>query len=128
MCSRRLVDGGARPLKLTVREQQFVPQRETRKILSPTGSVLGTAEYLDNRLDGVSRIYSDTGVLREESHFSRDELHGSYRTWWASGHRKEQGEYVRGRRSGLYVGTKRMGQCMRPMSAVLLSNLRLERP
>ena len=80
-----------------------MPQRETRRILGVDGSVLGTAEYLNDVLDGVSRIYSTAGVLTQESHFSRGELHGPYRSWWSSGLLKEQGEYIRGKRSGQYV-------------------------
>jgi antitoxin component YwqK of YwqJK toxin-antitoxin module len=80
-----------------------VPQREIREIRGADGAVLGTAEYLDQLLDGISRIYSPTGVLTQESHFSQGELHGAYRTWWDNGQPKEQGEYVHGKRSGRYV-------------------------
>jgi antitoxin component YwqK of YwqJK toxin-antitoxin module len=111
--SRRLFRRGVRPLKRDVREQQFVPQREIRKILGPDGAVLGTAEYLDEVLDGVSRIYSTAGVLTQESHFSGGELHGPYRSWWENGHPKEQGEYVRGKRCGRYVWHQEDGSVLK---------------
>jgi antitoxin component YwqK of YwqJK toxin-antitoxin module len=98
---------------ILVREQQFVPQREIRKILGGDGAVLGTAEYLGRLLDGVSRVYSTAGVLTQESHFSRGELHGPYRTWWDNGQPKEQGEYVRGKRSGRYVWYQEDGLVIR---------------
>jgi len=90
-----------------------VPQREIRKSLGADGSVLGTAEYLDDVLDGVSRIYSTAGVLTQESHFLRGELHGRYCSWWGNGHLKEQGEYIQGKRSGRYVWYQEDGSVMK---------------
>ena len=67
-------------------------------------------QYLDNRLDGVSGAFTPlAGVLREESHFSQGELHGSYRTWWDNGHPKEQGGYVAARAVADTSGTKEDG-------------------
>ncbi len=100
-------------LSANVREQPVVAQREIRKVLSADGAVLGTAEYIDHVLDGVSRIYTSAGILTQESHFSRGELHAPYRSWWDNGRPKEQGEYVRGKRSGKYVWYQEDGSVLK---------------
>jgi antitoxin component YwqK of YwqJK toxin-antitoxin module len=64
--------------------------------------VLATAEYVDNVLDGASRVFSAAGVLMQELTYRAGELHGSYRTWWDNGQPKEVGTYERGHRIGLY--------------------------
>jgi hypothetical protein len=45
--------------------------RETRRILGEGNQVLATAEYLDEKLDGVSRMYGPNGTLHQEMHYSR---------------------------------------------------------
>ncbi len=61
-----------------------------------------TAEYLDGRLDGVSRVYSPSGTLLQEMYYPDGEPQGPYRSWWDAGTVKELGEYAQAQRIGVY--------------------------
>jgi antitoxin component YwqK of YwqJK toxin-antitoxin module len=84
-------------------------KRETREILGEKGQVLASAEFLDDVLDGPSRVYSPDGVLTQESTYQGGELHGHFQAWWNNGMPKESGSFDKGRRIGLYRWFKEDG-------------------
>ena len=77
-------------------------KRLTREIHGDDGRLLATAEYVDDVLEGVSRVFSTGGVLTQELTYQARKLHGPYRTWWDNGKPKESGTYDMDRRIGLY--------------------------
>jgi antitoxin component YwqK of YwqJK toxin-antitoxin module len=77
------------------------PGRQSRRIADPTGEIVSTAQFLNDKLDGVSQVII-RGVLTVEENYSAGQLHGSYRSWWEDGAAKEQGTYHRGKRVGIY--------------------------
>jgi antitoxin component YwqK of YwqJK toxin-antitoxin module len=76
-------------------------ERQTQQFLDDDGAVIGTAQYLGEKLDGVSRVFC-AGVLIQEATYVTGQLHGQYLSWWNDGTPKEQGFYDRGNRVGVY--------------------------
>jgi len=76
-------------------------KRESRQFLDEAGAIIGTAQYLGDKLDGVSQVFS-AGVLIEEAFYVDGQLHGPYRSFWHSGTAKEEGTFSRGSRVGIY--------------------------
>jgi len=76
-------------------------ERQTQQFFADDGSLIGTAQYLGDKLDGISQVFR-AGVLIQEATYVTGQLHGQYRSWWNDGTPKEQGSYDRGNRVGLY--------------------------
>jgi antitoxin component YwqK of YwqJK toxin-antitoxin module len=97
---KQFADGSTALVAMQLSADSEQSERETRRILGEKSELLATAEYLDGKLDGVSRVYSPSGRLVQEAHYLGGQLHGPYRAWWDSGNLKESGEYAGGRRIG----------------------------
>jgi len=68
-----------------------------------------TGTYSDNMRNGLWRYYDLPGslgrekVLRFEGRFIEDNPHGEHTYYWDNGNRKDQGEYVMGRKEGNWI-------------------------
>ena len=68
------------------------------KIININGQVLELTTYQNGMENGVSKKFSDEGILIEEVYYLDDKLHGKGKYFELSGDLKEEGEYQSGKR------------------------------
>jgi antitoxin component YwqK of YwqJK toxin-antitoxin module len=79
-----------------------MPPKETRTIRNAAGSKIAEAECENGAPNGITRTWSDEGVLTLEAQLSDGDYDGPYRSWWNNGQPKEEGTFRKGKRIGLY--------------------------
>lgn len=76
--------------------------REIKELYDDTGRKVSEIEMLDGKAHGVTRVWHVEGVLTIEAEMEFGEYHGRYASWWYNGKKKEEGQFYRGTRVGLY--------------------------
>ena len=66
----------------------------------PNGQQEYTAEYLNGKLDGISRHWSKDGPLISESEYSNGKLHGIWKKYFANGNIMYESQYFHGQKHG----------------------------
>jgi len=80
-----------------------------KEILNEEGKKVGETEYLNGKPHGLCRLWSPDGVLILSARMSNGEYHGKYQSWWNNGIPKEEGEFIEGKRAGVYRWYKEDG-------------------
>jgi antitoxin component YwqK of YwqJK toxin-antitoxin module len=70
---------------------------------------LSTATYADGVLDGLIRLWSEEGVLIEETTYSEGQKTGPSLSWYADGTPQSEGRLENGRRIGRWTYWKSDG-------------------
>ena len=71
-------------------------------ISSQSGAKLGECEFVDGIAHGMCRIWNEAGVPTLEATMLHGHYYGLYSSFWANGAIKERGEYILGKKVGLY--------------------------
>ena len=69
----------------------------------PSGKQEYTAEYLNGKLDGTSRHWSEDGYLISESEYSHGRLHGIWEKYYKNGHTKYKVHCFHGQKHGVEI-------------------------
>lgn len=75
---------------------------EIRILKDDAGRKIGEAEYVNGKAFGMSRLWAEEGVMTLEAEMENGEYHGKYRSRWNNGNKKEEGQFFRGQRVGVY--------------------------
>ena len=59
-----------------------------------------SAEYLNGKLDGMSRHWSEDGYLISESEYSHGKLHGIWKKYYENGNTRYKAHYFHGQKHG----------------------------
>ena len=66
----------------------------------PSGQQEYSAEYLNGKLDGMSRHWSEDGSLISKSEYSNGKLHGFWKKYYANGNIMYKAQYFHGQKHG----------------------------
>ena len=66
----------------------------------PNGQQEYSAEYLNGKLDGMSRHWSEDGYLISESEYSHGKLHGVWKKYYENGNTRYAAHYFHGQKHG----------------------------
>ena len=66
----------------------------------PSGQQEYSAEYLNGKLDGLSRHWSEEGHLISESEYSHGKLHGIWKKYYENGNTRYEAHYFHGQKHG----------------------------
>ena len=66
----------------------------------PSGQQEYSAEYLNGKLDGMSRHWSGDGHLISESEYSHGKLHGIWKKYYENGNTRYKAHYFHGQKHG----------------------------
>ena len=66
----------------------------------PNGQQEYSAEYLNGKLDGMSRHWSKDGYLISESEYSHGKLHGIWKKYYENGNTRYKAHYFHGQKHG----------------------------
>ena len=66
----------------------------------PNGQKEYAAEYLNEQLDGMSRHWSEDGLLISESQYSHGKLHGIWKKYYANQNTMFEAHYFHGQKHG----------------------------
>ena len=66
----------------------------------PSGQQEYTAEYLHGKLDGISRHWSEDGLLISEAEYSNGNLHGIWKKYYANQNTMYEAHYFHGQKQG----------------------------
>ena len=66
----------------------------------PNGQQEYAAEYLNGKLDGTSRQWSEDGYLISESEYSNGKLHGIWKKYYENGNTRYKSHYFHGQKHG----------------------------
>ena len=66
----------------------------------PNGNIEYEAEYINDKLDGLSRVWLEDGTLISESEYSNGQPHGTWRQYYPIGSIKYEVYYVYGKKTG----------------------------
>ena len=89
-CARLgFVDSSAPPLHIDVERSYF-----------SNGNLEYEAEFLNKKLDGTSRVWSEDGILLSVSEYSNGHLHGSWRTFHLNQKLKYETTYFHSQKHG----------------------------
>lgn len=82
------------------------------KSYSPGGILIEESTYVDGKLDGPRRIFTDKGELEVTEHYSMDALEGTFKTYHTNGKVKLEGVYTENVLSGIVKGYYPTGELM----------------
>ena len=66
----------------------------------PNGQQEYSAEYLNGKLDGMNRHWSEDGYLISESEYSHGKLHGIWKKYYENGNTRYKAHYFHGQKHG----------------------------
>ena len=66
----------------------------------PNGQKEYSAEYLNGKLDGMSRHWSEDGYLISESEYNHGKLHGIWKKYYENGNTRYAAHYFHGQKHG----------------------------
>ncbi len=66
----------------------------------PSGKQEYSAEYINGKLDGLSRRWSEDGYLISESVYSHGKLHGIWKKYYENGNTRYKAHYFHGQKHG----------------------------
>ena len=66
----------------------------------PNGQQEYAAEYLNGKLDGISRYWTEDGILISESEYSHDKPHGIWKKYYANQNIMHEVYYFHGQKHG----------------------------
>ena len=66
----------------------------------PSGQQEYSAKYLNGKLDGMSRHWSEDGYLISESEYSHGKLHGLWKKYYNNGNTRYKSHYFHGQKHG----------------------------
>ena len=76
----------------------------------PSGQQEYSAEYLNGKLDGLSRHWSEEGHLISESEYSHGKLHGIWKKYYENGNTRYKAHYFHGQKHGEEIWYYENGQ------------------
>ena len=68
------------------------------------------AEYLNGKLDGISRYWSEDGLLISESEYSNGKPHGIWKEYYINRNTKHEVHYSHGQKNGMELWYYENGQ------------------
>ena len=79
---------------------EFPPRVYTEVSYFPSGQQEYSAEYLNGKLDGMSRHWSEDGYLISESQYSHGKLHGIWKKYYENENTRYKAHYFHGQKHG----------------------------
>ena len=67
----------------------------------PNGQLEYNAEYLNGKLDGISKHWSEDGFLISESEYSNGKLHGIWKKYYPNQNTMHEAHYFHGQKHGM---------------------------
>ena len=83
-----------------IEESPCPPNIHVERSYFPNGNIEYDAEYINDNLDGVSRVWLDDGTLISESEYSNGQPHGIWIRYHSNGAIKHKVHYDYGKKNG----------------------------
>jgi len=77
-----------------------IPQIDVERSYFPNGNLEYEAEFINEKLDGTSRVWSEDGTLISESEYSNGQPHGEWKTFHPNGRLKYETTYFHSQKHG----------------------------
>ena len=78
-----------------------LPTIDVERSYFPNGNIEYEAEYVNGKLDGLSRVWLEDGTLLSESEYSNGQPHGIWRSYYQNRAVKYEVYYEYGKKHGL---------------------------
>ena len=76
------------------------PYKDVKQSYFPNGNLEYEAEFINEKLDGTSRVWSEDGTLLSVSEYSNGQPHGSWRTFYPNQKLKYETTYFHSQKHG----------------------------
>ena len=83
-----------------IEKSPFPPNINVERSYFPNGNIEYEVEYINNKLDGVSRVWLEDGTLISESEYNNGQPHGIWMQYHPNGSIKHKFHYEYGKKNG----------------------------
>ena len=77
-----------------------IPQIDVERSYFPNGNLEYEAEFINEKLDGTSRVWSEDGTLKSESEYSNGQPHGEWKIFHPNQKLKYETTYFHSQKHG----------------------------
>ena len=83
-----------------ISETSIHPQKDVERSYYQNGNLEYEAEFVNEKLDGTSRVWSEDGTLISDSEYSNGQPHGEWKTFHPNGKLKYKTTYFHSQKHG----------------------------